>query len=84
MSGVLQVDVEVLMPHRKASLEPELHDTQVYAGFLLGKRTMWMERDGARPEAGENESHLLPCSSWDQKLHLLLSGAGREQQEESV
>lgn len=29
-----------------------------------------MERDGARPEAGENESHL-PCSSWDQKLHLL-------------
>lgn len=43
-----------------------------------------MERDGARPEAGENESHLLPCSSLDQKLHLLLSGAGREQQEESV
>ena len=39
-----------------------------------------MERDGARPEAGENESHLLPCSSWGQKLPLLLPGAGREQQ----
>ena len=53
MSGVVHVDMEVLMPHRKASLEPELHEHSSVGGVLLGKRAMWMERDGARPEAGE-------------------------------
>lgn len=44
MSGVLQVDMEVLMPHRKASLEPELKHSSV------GGVSTWQEDhvDGER------------------------------------
>ena len=45
MSGVLQVDMEVLMPHRKASLEPELYEHSSVGGV-----SAWQEGhvDGER------------------------------------
>lgn len=45
MSGVLQGDMEVLMPHRKASLEPELQEQSSVGGV-----SAWQEGhvDGER------------------------------------
>lgn len=45
MFGVLQVDMGVLMPHRKASLEPELHEHS-----SIGRVSAWQEdhEDGER------------------------------------
>lgn len=45
MFGVLQVDMEVLMPRRKASLEPELHEHSSIGGV-----SAWQEdhEDGER------------------------------------
>lgn len=81
MPGVLPVGMDVVMPHRKASLEPELHEHPSAWGFRLASGPLALEETELDLELGKMRVIFFPVLPGTRSFinldEVLLSGAGK-------